>query len=349
MGPTGKSRIVQIHPTRQCNLRCLHCYSSSGPEQRGEISPRRLRSLMAEARVQGYSVVGFSGGEPLLYSGLRESLTAARELGLFTTVTSNGMLLDKRRLAMLEGRLGLLAISLDGSPESHNRMRANPRAFEAMERRLDGVRGLGIPFGFIFTLTQYNLDELLWVARFALEQGASLLQIHPLEITGRAAEELSGSRPDPTEAGWAYVAATNLQRSVGDALRIQLDLFDREALRLDPERVFAGDRAGEEFERPLGEVLSPLVVEADGTLVPMQYGFSRSFALGNLHHEGFSLAAAAVRWRRHLEEEFRSLCRSELAGLLETADDLPISNWYERLAERAAAWEGERNLLAIGA
>ena len=37
MGPTGKSRIVQIHPTRRCNLRCLHCYSSSGPEVKGEL------------------------------------------------------------------------------------------------------------------------------------------------------------------------------------------------------------------------------------------------------------------------------------------------------------------------
>jgi hypothetical protein len=34
MGPTGQHRVLQIHPTRQCNLQCLHFYSLSGPKLR---------------------------------------------------------------------------------------------------------------------------------------------------------------------------------------------------------------------------------------------------------------------------------------------------------------------------
>jgi MoaA/NifB/PqqE/SkfB family radical SAM enzyme len=75
-------------------------------------------------------------------------------------------------------------------------MCADPRAFSTMAARLEGVRRSGIPFGFIFTLTQFNLHELEWVAGFALQQGARLLQIHPLEEAGRAAERLAGARPD---------------------------------------------------------------------------------------------------------------------------------------------------------
>ena len=36
MACTRGSRILQIHPTRRCNLRCLHCYSLSGPEEGGD-------------------------------------------------------------------------------------------------------------------------------------------------------------------------------------------------------------------------------------------------------------------------------------------------------------------------
>lgn len=34
----------------------------------------------------------------------------------------------------------------------------------------------------------------------------------------------------------------------------------------------------------LGRWLTPLVLEADGTLAPITYGFPRAYALGNLHN-----------------------------------------------------------------
>ena len=344
-GPTGRFRILQIHPTRRCNLRCLHCYSSSGPEVAERLEAGLVGRLLADARAEGYTVAGFSGGEPLLYGPLREVLEQAKSLGFTTTVTSNGMLLDGRRLDLLAGVTDLLAISLDGVPESHDRLRASPRAFATTASRLEGVRRSGIPFGFIFTLTQYNLDQLLWVASYAIEQGAGLLQIHPLELTGRALETLQDERPDATEAAWAYVAAVRLQEAVGDRLRVQLDLADREVLRQEPARVFAEPEAAEGPEAPLARQLSPLVLETDGTVVPVQYGFSRRYALGNLHRE--DLPACAERWRRHLAEDFRALCRrtfEELVG----AENLPVTNWYERIAEQAAAEEPEERLVALG-
>lgn len=348
MGPTGRSRILQIHPTRLCNLRCLHCYSSSGPEERGRLEPALLRSVLSAARREGYTVAGFSGGEPLLYPPLGEVLDHAKGLGMITTVTSNGMLLDERRLAILAGRVDVLAISLDGVPDSHDRMRDRAGAFATMERRLAGVRRSGLAFGFIFTLTQFNLDELPWVASFALDQGAALLQIHPLEITGRAAAALPEARPDGVESSWALVAAAALQQQVGDRLRVQLDLFDREALRRAPERVFADEAAASGTSRPLGELISPLVLEPDGTLVPVHYGFARRFALGNVKDTDF--ATCADRWRRELDGDFRAVCRQEFAALVDS-DDLPVTNWYERLGRRAAGFEAgaPERVVALGA
>jgi MoaA/NifB/PqqE/SkfB family radical SAM enzyme len=146
---------------------------------------------------------------------------------MLTAVTTNGILLDGKRLEMLAGAADLVAISLDGVPESHNRMRASERAFEQMSSRLEGLRQSQIPFGFIFTLTQHNLHELEWVAAFALEQGASLLQIHPLEMSGRACDLLQGKRPDGIEATIAFLEAARIQGMVGDRMYVQLDLVNR--------------------------------------------------------------------------------------------------------------------------
>lgn len=326
-GPTGRSRILQIHPSRLCNLRCQHCYSSSGPEEKGGIEPRLLRSVLDEAKAEGYTVAGFSGGEPLLYKPLVEVLEHARGLGLFTTVTSNGMLLTEKRLSALVDRVNLLAISVDGIPESHNRFRANERAFETMAHRLEGVRASGIPFGFIFTLTQYNLDELPWVAELAAREGAALLQIHPLELTGRAEEQLPDAQPDGEESAWALVATKAIERQYGDQLRVQLDLLDRKAVRHHPEKIYA-EGSMDDDPRPLGEVLTPLILEPDGELVPIRFGFSRRYAVGNVYEDG--LSAGADRWRRETAPAFFALCRRLYDDLGEETG-LPMVNWYERL------------------
>ena len=334
IGPTGGCfRILQIHPTRRCNLRCAHCYSQSGPDAVDELDTDVLCRAISDASRQGYSLAGFSGGEPLLYDNLPVLLDHARHLGMLTTVTTNGMLLTAARLGELRDRVDLLAISLDGVPASHNRIRAHDRAFEIMCQRLDDVRQAGIPFGFIFTLTLYNVHELRWAAEFALEQGASLLQIHPLEEVGRAAQEMAGGRPDQTEAAVAYLEALWIQANAGERLRVHIDLADRELLRTEPSRAFADQLPDRWQSIPLSALVNPLVVEADGTVVPIQHGFDRRFAFGNLRET--SLEVLAERWRHHRYSEFRALCQRAWLSVVESTD-CQLVNWYESLQHEAS-------------
>ncbi|HSG39563.1 MAG TPA: radical SAM protein [Thermoanaerobaculia bacterium] len=325
---------MQIHPTRRCNLRCLHCYSSSGPEERGELPAALLIDALTAAAAEGYTTASVSGGEPLLYRPLRQVLEGARAAGLATTVTSNGMLLDERRLATLEGCVDLLAISLDGVPASHDRMRGDPRAFSTMVSRLEGLRRSGIPFGFIFTLTLHNLHELEWAAAFALDQGASLLQIHPLEEAGRARQKLAGKRPDDTECSYAFLVAAQLQEALGERLHVQLDLISRRYVLASPACFFAEGETTCTADQPLSELVSPLVIEADGTVVPLEYGLARAYALGNLHRAPLGELAAA--WRQTTYPGFRRLCRAAYEDL-EADEGASLANWYERVQKAGKA------------
>jgi len=334
MGPTGdKVRVLQIHPTRRCNLRCLHCYSSSAPEERDVFPIALLRGAVTDAAAEGYTVAGFSGGEPILYKQLSELLEHAHACGLLTTVTSNGMLLNEERIEMLEGRADLLAISLDGVPASHNLMRAQENAFEIMAARLGNIRNSGIPFGFIFTLTQQNLDELEWVANFAYQQGARLLQIHPLEEVGRARDAMHGSRPDDTECTHAYVEARRIEKTMEGKLVVQLDLIHRGLLLVHPERVFADQPEQLDFDKPLAELVSPLVIEAEGTVIPLGYGLARQYSLGNLLHD--SLHDLSITWRKSGYQKFRALCKATFDEAI-TPHAMPYFNWYEAIALRAS-------------
>ena len=78
---------------------------------------------------EGYNVLSVSGGEPLMYRQLDELLEGGRAAGMACGLITNGMLLSRERVERLRGRLDYLAVSLDGTPDSHDRMRGSPRAF----------------------------------------------------------------------------------------------------------------------------------------------------------------------------------------------------------------------------
>jgi MoaA/NifB/PqqE/SkfB family radical SAM enzyme len=322
--------ILQVHPTRRCNLRCLHCYSNSAPEERDTLEYQLLEDLLTDARAQGYLTASFSGGEPVLYSKLANLLRHAKSLGMRTTVTSNGMLLNVARLTPLVGYTDVLAISLDGIPESHDRMRASPGAFDAMVTNLDRVRASKINFGFIFTLTQFNVHEAAWAAEFALAQGAKLFQIHPLEVVGRATEKLTDAAPDELESAYAYLEAERIRQAYGDRLFVQVDLFHRDLVVRYPGVFHADDHPPASGQ--LADYANPLVLEADGTLLPYGYGFSRKFAVGSIRDQPLTRLAPA--WIRDVYPDFRALCRRVYEEACRPSD-LPFLNWYEMIHLRS--------------
>ena len=115
-------RVVHVHPTRRCNMACLHCYSESGPRQRAALDPFVLCDALQLLRAEGYEEVSLSGGEPLVYADLRAVVERSRALGFRVTMVSNGLLVSDRTaelLSLLDG----IAISFDGLAVSHNAMR----------------------------------------------------------------------------------------------------------------------------------------------------------------------------------------------------------------------------------
>ncbi len=330
-GPAGRLPIFQIHPTRRCNLQCLHCYSGSGPDVSDALDVNLVLQGIADAAELGYRVLSVSGGEPMLYGPLEQVLSGAHACGLLTTVTTNGMMLDARRVRMLEQHADLVAISLDGTPESHAEMRGSPHAYDAMVRHLPNLRRSGIPFGFIFTLTFHNVDELEWVARFAIDQGAGLLQIHPLEPVGRARHLLSESIPDLQESEYALLEASRLRDQYGDQIQIQLDLATWPAIHDHPEKVFADD-GPPGADASLADLVAPLVLQTDGVVAPLQYGFPRRWCLGNL--KDARLQNLANTWVESHYGPFRALCRDVRDDVLRRPT-VPIVNWYSLVHEAA--------------
>ena len=208
---------------------------------RTELDVVTVCEFVSDAAAMGYQVVSVSGGEPLMYRGLDEVLVHAKSLGLCTTVTTNRFFTGQKRLNRLRELVDVLAISLDGPPEIHNKIRGSAHAFERLKSGLENVRNSGIPFGFIHTLTRRNWEHLIWVTEFAARNGARLLQIHPLELTGRAGSHMAGDALEDDVLSKVYVLAFALASTCrfGDTMKVQLDLLYRDHLREEPGLVYA--------------------------------------------------------------------------------------------------------------
>jgi MoaA/NifB/PqqE/SkfB family radical SAM enzyme len=326
--PTGIAPVLQVHPTRRCNIACAHCYSRSGPTAREELPPELLSGCLEDAFALGYRQLAVSGGEPLLYPPLPELLARARALGMVTTVTSNGMLLTPSRWEPLAPLVDVLAISIDGTPDEHDTIRGRRGAFARTVGNLETVRSAGTAFGFIFTLTQHNLGSLELVVRLAEREGARSVQVHPLTLSGRAAATMPGSRPDGIELEATLFEASLLARELGvvvhvDAISVEQLLAYRESLV--PVRPV----------RRLTAVAPVLVVDAGGAVIPLTHDVSPSLQLGTLGED--RLTTLADRWLRDERGDvLADACEQTWFELAHETTPRAVY-WYDEVAARTLA------------
>jgi MoaA/NifB/PqqE/SkfB family radical SAM enzyme len=316
--------VLQVHPTRRCNLACAHCYTESGPHVTEALPVHLLASAVADAAQLGYGQLAVSGGEPLLYRDLPALLAAAKAMGMITTVTSNAMLATPKRLDDLVPVLDGMAVSIDGRPEEHDRIRGQAGAFDKAVANLAHLRERGLPFAFIFTLTQHNADSLAFVLQLARDTGARAVQVHPLTADGRAARTLSGAIPDPLELLAGLMAAEFMGAEM--SVPVQVDVLLREQI----ERACA-QLVPQTPVRQLKDAAPVLIVSANGQVLPYTHAVHPALALGNLHQARLSeLAADWLRSGR--ADRLAQACGSARNALL-AQEDLLATYWYDTVAE----------------
>ena len=327
----ARSGTLQIHVSRRCNLRCLHCYSSSGPEARGSLPLDLLRDAVDDARRLGYGTVSVSGGEPLMYRPLGALARHARAGGSRVAVVTNGMLLDPRRLDPLADAMTAFVVSLDGAPDAHDAMRGHPRAFATMRTRLPHLRAAATSFGFLLTVGRHSLADLEWAAQFARDEGASFLQVHLLSDAGRAGEtaEIAGASLTADQIEDVVARASALKRGHAGALDIVVDVQPVSRLASHPGLFVPGPGR-------MADVVPSLVVEPDGAVVPMCYGLDRRHGLGSL--QDARLPDLVRAWMRSGgPRAFRDLCARTRERLLRDPADGRFFDWAVELGREAAA------------
>lgn len=193
--PWGETDNLCLYVAHDCNLECTYCYNDRGrvanpgmmmaPEV-AEIAFRRFFTVPGRK----YSVSMY-GGEPLMnFRGIKAMveagtrLEAERGIRISYSITTNGMLLNRRRIEFLRERFSSISISVDGAKADHDRYRIalNGSAYEHATRHLPALLGrCGDKVSLLGTLTGTAADRYSDALQHMRGLGTQRVSLSPVD------------------------------------------------------------------------------------------------------------------------------------------------------------------------
>ncbi len=184
--------FVQLRVTNLCNLRCKMCgqwgdtgiyraHSGSSGATDGALERERIRELIGLKRQLSLAdyvrlldelapsrpIISLFGGEPLLYPDIVPLVREIKRRGLTCTIITNGGRLEPLARELVESGIDSIAVSIDGPPEVHNRIRGQADSFEKAAAGVRAVAdwrrrlGRALPMQIaILPVTELNLDSI---------------------------------------------------------------------------------------------------------------------------------------------------------------------------------------------
>lgn len=146
--------------TMGCNMWCGHCGSSCAEPLADELTTEEALNLCNQIAELGLKWITLSGGEPLTRRDVPMLVERLSSSGVAVNIITNGWLLSKETAQELKERgISTVAISIDGTPEIHDRIRKEG-AFEHARNAFRTMKELGIYTGAVTTITKQNIDIL---------------------------------------------------------------------------------------------------------------------------------------------------------------------------------------------
>ncbi|HSB31617.1 MAG TPA: radical SAM protein [Candidatus Sulfobium mesophilum] len=178
--------------TRRCNLRCVHCRSSSEMEAKGHPDFPTSEAFRIIDDIESYAkpVVVLSGGEPLIRKDVFEIAQYGTDKGLRMCLATNGTLVNDDICEKIKASgIKIVSLSLDGSEEAvHDDFRSQKGAFAGTINAARLFKRHGIEFIVNSSFTRRNQEEIPKVYRLAKELGATAWYMFMIVPTGRGEE-----------------------------------------------------------------------------------------------------------------------------------------------------------------
>ncbi|MCP4371859.1 MAG: radical SAM protein [Deltaproteobacteria bacterium] len=146
---------LMLYITSRCNSRCKIC--NIWEQEKIDLSPEIVAKVIESKAInKKLTHIGIEGGEFLLHPQCKEIFKLLK--GFDVGVISNGLLKKQLLDVVEEFNIKKVSISLDGRPQSYERVRGLP-AYEKVVDTILSLKGKTDQLGVIYTQNPWNTNE----------------------------------------------------------------------------------------------------------------------------------------------------------------------------------------------
>lgn len=222
MPPTPRPLSLLAELTYRCPLKCPYCSNPLALSRyRNELDTETWQRVLSEAAALGVIQVHFSGGEPLLRRDLPDLVRHARQLDLYTDISTGGTMADEATLARLQ-QAGLDAVQislLDARPDGNDWL-AGSASFEKKRHAVMAARGLEFPVTLNVVLHRHNVDHVGEIVATAEAWGVNRLELAHVQYTGWAFRNRAALLPTRAQVEQAEEVVAQARGRLGKRLEI---------------------------------------------------------------------------------------------------------------------------------
>ena len=182
---------LQFELTRNCNLRCKHCYNASGVRSFSDpMTPEEWIKLSNYIVSKGgiFECI-LSGGEPLLIGeSIFDIMDILHEDGTSFLLITNGMLLTENMVRKFKKyNFMWLQVSIDGyDAETHDEFRGIKGSWDRATNGAYYVSKHGIPLTIAHSVTPKSLKDIDKMCELAYQLGAGTIILGEITPSGRS-------------------------------------------------------------------------------------------------------------------------------------------------------------------
>ncbi|HHA6081281.1 TPA: PqqD family peptide modification chaperone [Staphylococcus aureus] len=216
---------VSMELTNACQLRCLHCFNSSGKAREREISIEKFLDLAKYFVEIGTSTFFITGGEPLLKKDVEKLLDYLGTAGKTVTLATNGMKLNSSVIDILKKHPNIgVQVSIDGLERNHDFIRGVKGSFKKIINNIETMCKNGIPVSISFTMNDYNkndIDELIDICKNLGCFGVSI------GLTSNAGRAKENEVPTDIAKEFANILAESHSKYTTEDFQVGLDICEK--------------------------------------------------------------------------------------------------------------------------
>lgn len=249
-----------IELTSKCNLKCSHCYNSSGGSN--VLSVERVKEIIDDLEKLKCNFIIFSGGEPLTYNNLENVISYAK-LKHKVRIVTNGTLVNEENINSILNKVDEVQVSLDGTDSIEN----------------DFIRGKGnykITKNSIQLMKRNNIRVIVHCVLIKS-------QFNNLETFVKSLEELGVDEIDFALVNYIGRANENKDKLVFDyndykLFHEKLSVIKSKVIKIQEPSLFYG-------ECPVINHIFNIRIDYNGNVFPCQrFNSNKLFSIGNINN-----------------------------------------------------------------